>query len=133
MVFLPSASFISGLLSTCHESKNRLLHFFLANQFWVSGLTRVVFHLIEIFCFPKLKLRLWSDLAVCPKQSFLFLSVLRHQFVENNLILKMGPVDKRKVRYFPINYHLFSRMNSIAVQESVKYSFITVSASERPL
>lgn len=28
---------------------------------------------------------------------FLF---LRHQFVENNLILKMGPVDKRKVRAF---------------------------------
>lgn len=28
---------------------------------------------------------------------FLF---LRHQFVENNLILKMGPVDKRKVRVF---------------------------------
>lgn len=23
----------------------------------------------------------------------------RHQFVENNLILKMGPVDKRKVSY----------------------------------
>lgn len=25
----------------------------------------------------------------------------RHQFVENNLILKMGPVDKRKVSAFP--------------------------------
>lgn len=29
--------------------------------------------------------------------SFLFSSFYRHQFVENNLILKMGPVDKRKV------------------------------------
>lgn len=33
--------------------------------------------------------------------SFLFSSFYRHQFVENNLILKMGPVDKRKVSQIP--------------------------------
>lgn len=32
--------------------------------------------------------------VICFSLSFFF----RHQFVENNLILKMGPVDKRKVR-----------------------------------
>lgn len=33
--------------------------------------------------------------------SLLFSSFYRHQFVENNLILKMGPVDKRKVSLIP--------------------------------
>lgn len=37
---------------------------------------------------------------MCVSDLGLFSSFYRHQFVENNLILKMGPVDKRKVCWF---------------------------------
>lgn len=42
-----------------------------------------------------------SDSALC-ECLILVLFFCRHQFVENNLILKMGPVDKRKVSETPI-------------------------------
>lgn len=47
--------------------------------------------------------RVWriSDSGLC-ERLILVLFFCRHQFVENNLILKMGPVDKRKVSQTPV-------------------------------
>lgn len=49
------------------------------------------------FLLPLLCGRVISEVIVFFSLLFCF---SRHQFVENNLILKMGPVDKRKVRGF---------------------------------
>uniref|UniRef100_A0A4X1VP61 3-phosphoinositide-dependent protein kinase 1 n=1 Tax=Sus scrofa TaxID=9823 RepID=A0A4X1VP61_PIG len=54
---------------------------------WARGCSEVASCELAIVFYPG-KHPLWSW-AVC-------INFLRHQFVENNLILKMGPVDKRK-------------------------------------